>query len=220
MMVNNRKAQKSKTTPYNLFVVELKELKGRSADKPHLYVTLTSSNTELAFRRLLEGKGPTWLQGKVEKLRTDLIPNYRETNDRELAEKRLGKLKIDLSKQGFGINGDSTVWVVYVLDIDPNVEPKILDLGKKGRAIYVGQTSTTRELRAEQHAGRLLSKSGKYIGSRKTKGRNPVLNLDLSPTKEMYTKEDALAFETETHNRLEQMGYRVFGDVQEGSKSC
>ena len=217
-MVENQKAQKSKGTPYNLFVVELKELKGRSADKPHLYVTLTSSNTELAFRRLLEGKGPTWVQGKVEKLRTDLIPNYRETNNREVAEKRLGKLKIDLSKQGFGVNGDSTVWVVYVLDIDPNIEPKILDLGKKGKAIYVGQTSTTRELRAEQHAGK-PSKSGKHIGSRKTKGRNPVLNLHLSPTKEMYTKEDALAFETETHKRLEEMGYRVLGDVQDGNKS-
>ena len=217
-MVDNQKAQKSKATPYNLFVVELKELKGRSADKPHLYVTLTSSTTKLAFRRLLEGKGPTWVQGKVEKLRTDLIPNYRETNNREVAEKRLGKLKIDLSKQGFGVNGDSTVWVVYVLDIDPNIEPKILDLGKKGKAIYVGQTSTTRELRAEQHAGK-PSKSGKHIGSRKTKGRNPVLNLHLSPTKEMYTKEDALAFETETHKRLEEMGYRVLGDVQDGNKS-
>ncbi len=217
-MVENQKAQKSKGTPYNLFVVELKELKGRSADKPHLYVTLTSSTTKLAFRRLLEGKGPTWVQGKVEKLRTDLIPNYRETNNREVAEKRLGKLKIDLSKQGFGVNGDSTVWVVYVLDIDPNIEPKILDLGKKGKAIYVGQTSTTRELRAEQHAGK-PSKSGKHIGSRKTKGRNPVLNLHLSPTKEMYTKEDALAFETETHKRLEEMGYRVLGDVQDGNKS-
>ena len=217
-MVENQKAQKSKATLYNLFVVELKDLKGRSADKPHLYVTLTSSNTELAFRRLLEGKGPTWVQGKVEKLRTDLIPNYRETSDREVAEKRLGKLKIDLSRQGFGVNGDSTVWVVYVLDIDPNVEPKILDLGKKGKAIYVGQTSSTRELRAEQHAGR-PSKSGKHIGSRKTKGRNPVLNLHLSPIKEMYTKEDALAFETATHERLEEMGYRVLGDVQEGYKS-
>jgi hypothetical protein len=214
-MVESQSAQKSKATPYNLFVVELKELKGRSADKPHLYVTLTSSNTELAFGRLLEGKGPDWVQGKVEKLRTDLISNFRETNDREMAEERLGKLKIDLSRQGFGVNGDSTVWVVYVLDIDPNVEPKILDLGKKGKAIYVGQTSTTKELRVEQHAGRLLSKSGKYIGSRKTKGRNPVLNLHLSPIKEMYTKEDALAFETETHKRLEKMGYRVLGDVQE-----
>ena len=217
-MVESQSAQKSNATQYNLFVVELKELKGRSADKPHLYVTLTSSNTELAFRRLLEGKGPDWVQGKVEKLRADLLPNYRETNDREEAEKRLGKLKIDLSRQGFGVNGDSTVWVVYVLDIDPNVEPKILDLGKKGKAIYVGQTSTTRELRVEQHAGRLLSKSGKHIGSRKTKGRNPVLNLHLSPIKEMFTKEDALVFETETHKRLEKIGYRVLGDVQEDSK--
>ena len=215
MIAEGQNTQKNKATPYNLLVVELKELKGRSADKPHLYVTLTPTNTELAFRRLLEGKGPNWIQGKVEKLRADLVPNYSETNDREEAEKRLGKLKIDLSRQGFGVNCDSTVWVVYVLDIDPNVEPKILDLGKKRKVLYVGQTSTTRELRAEQHAGRLLSKSGKHIGSRKTKGRNPVLNVQLSPLREMYSKEDALAFETQTHQKLEKMGYRVLGDIQE-----
>jgi hypothetical protein len=201
--------------PYNLFIVELDELKGRSADKPHLYVTITSSDTEKAFQRLLAGKGPDFVQGKVKRLRSDLVPYYADTCDREEAERRLEKLKADLSRKGFGVNGDSTVWVVYVLDIDPNVEPKILDLGKLGKVVYVGQTSTTRERRVEQHAGKLLSKSEKYIGSRKTKGRNPVLNLELSPSKELYTKEDALAFETETHKRLERIGYKVLGDVQE-----
>jgi hypothetical protein len=200
--------------PYNLFIVELNELKGRSADKPHLYVTFTSSDTEKAFQRLLAGKGPDFVRGKVKRLRSDLVPNFPDTRDRGEVESRLEKLKVELSRKGFGVNGDSTVWVVYVLDIDPNVEPKILDRGKLGKVIYVGQTSTTRERRAEQHAGKLLSKSEKYIGSRKTKGRNPVLNLELSPSKEMYTKEDALAFETETHKRLERIGYKVLGDVQ------
>jgi hypothetical protein len=213
-MANSQHSVK-RVKPYNLLIVELDELKGRSADKPHLYVTFTSSETEKAFQRLLAGKGPDFVQGKVKRLRSDLLPKYRDTCDREEAERRLEKLKADLSRKGFGVNGDSTVWVVYVLDIDPNVEPKILDLGTNGKVIYVGQTSTTRERRTEQHAGKLLSKSGKHIGSRKTKGRNPVLNLELSPSKEMYTKEDALAFETETHRKLEGIGYKVLGDVQE-----
>ena len=216
-MVDSQTSVK-RVKPYNLFIVELNELKGRSADMPHLYVTFTSSDTERAFQRLLAGKGPDFVQGKVKRLRSDLVPNYPDTCDRKEAESRLEKLKVELSRKGFGVNGDSTVWVVYVLDIDPNVEPKILDRGKLGKVIYVGQTSTTRERRAEQHAGK-PSKSGKQIGSRKTKGRNPVLNLHLSPTKEMYTKEDALAFETETHKRLEEMGYKVLGDVQDGNKS-
>jgi hypothetical protein len=203
-----------KTSPFNLLVVELGELKGRSAEKPHLYVTLTSSEIETAYSRLLDGKGPNWLRGKVEHLRHDLLPNYGVTNKRDVAEKRLERLKTDLSRQGYGVNGDSTVWVVYVLDIDPDIEPRILNRGSKQKVIYVGQTSTTRELRTEQHAGRLLSKSGKHIGSPKTKGRNPTLNLKLTPTKEMYTKEDAVAFETLTHKRLEDKGYRVLGDVQ------
>jgi hypothetical protein len=210
----NSQASAKRVKPYNLFIVELSELKGRSADKPHLYVTVTSSNTEKAFQRLLAGKGPDFVQGKVKRLRSDLVPSYPDTFEREEAERRLENLKVELSRKGFGVNGDSTVWVVYVLDIDPNVEPKILDRGKLGKVIYVGQTSTTRERRAEQHAGKLLSKSEKYIGSRKTKGRNPVLNLELSPSEELYTKEDALAFETETHKRLERIGYKVLGDVQ------
>lgn len=211
----NSQASAKRVKPYNLFIVELNGLKGRSADKPHLYVTVTSSDTEKAFQRLLAGKGPDFVQGKVKRLRSDLVPNYPDTFEKEEAERRLENLKVDLSRKGFGVNGDSTVWVVYVLDIDPNVEPKILDLGTNGKVIYVGQTSTTRERRTEQHAGKLLSKSGKYIGSRKTKGRNPVLNLELSPSKEIYTKEDALAFETETHKKLERLGYKVLGDVQE-----
>ena len=214
-MVDSQTSVK-RVKPYNLFIVELNELKGRSADMPHLYVTFTSSDTERAFQRLLAGKGPDFVQGKDKRLRSDLVPNYPDTCDRKEAESRLEKLKVELSRKGFGVNGDSTVWVVYVLDIDPNVEPKILDRGKLGKVIYVGQTSTTRERRAEQHAGKRLSKSEKYIGSRKTKGRNPVLNLELSPSKEMYTKEDALAFETETHKRLEIIGYKVLGDVQDG----
>jgi hypothetical protein len=203
-----------KARPYNLLVVELRELKGRNAERPHLYVALTSSEIEIAFSRLLDGKGPNWLLGKVERLRQDLVPSYGGTNKRDVAEKRLERLKTALSRQGYGINGDSSVWVVYVLDIDPDIEPKILNRGSKEKVIYVGQTSTTRELRTEQHAGRLLSKSGKHIGSPKTKGRNPTLNFKLTPTKEMYTKEDAVAFETLTHKRLEGKGYRVLGDVQ------
>ena len=213
-MVDEPQEKKKSTTPINLLVIELKELKGRKPEKPHLYIALTSLNIDTAFQRLNDGKGPTWLHGKIVKLRYDLIPNYRETLKRDVAEERLEKLKVDLSRQGFGVNGDSKVWVVYVLDVDPDTEPRILDRGKNGKVIYVGQTSSTRELRAEQHAGRAHSKSGKHIGAPSTKGRNPVLNLRLSPKKEMYTEVDAIAFESATHKRLIKLGYRVLGDLQ------
>ena len=208
------KSQLETKTPINLLVVELNEPKGRKPEKPHLYIALTSLNTDVAYQRLKEGKGPMWLLGNVTKLRNDLIPHYRETRKRGVAEDRLEKLKKDLSRQGFGVNGDSKVWVVYVLDVDPDTEPIILDRGKNGKVIYVGQTSTTRELRAEQHAGRVLSKSGKHIGAPSTKGRNPVLNLWLSPTKELYTEDDAIVFESVTHKRLIDIGYRVLGDLR------
>ena len=101
------KSQLETKTPINLLVVELNELKGRKPEKPHLYIALTSLNTNVAFQRLKEGEGPTWLLGNVAKLRNDLIPHYRETRKRGVAEDRLEKLKKDLSRQGFGVNGDS-----------------------------------------------------------------------------------------------------------------
>jgi hypothetical protein len=216
-MANKSQLESKTTTPINLLVVELKEFKGRKPEKPHLYIALTSLKTDVAFQRLNDGNGPTWLLGSIAKLRNDLIPDYRETHKRDVAEDRLEKLKRDLSRQGFGVNGDSKVWVVYVLDVDPDTEPIILDRGKNGKVIYVGQTSTTRELRTEQHAGRVLSKSGKHIGAPSTKGRNPVLNLRLSPTKELYTEDDAIAFESATNRRLVDLGYRVLGDSRKES---
>ena len=64
-MANESQEQKKTTTPINLLVVELKELKGRNPEKPHLYVAVTSLNTDVAFQRLNEGLGPVWLQGKI-----------------------------------------------------------------------------------------------------------------------------------------------------------
>lgn len=208
------KGKKSKKlTSYNLLIVELKGLVGRRPDRGHLYISLTSRTTEVAFQKLAGGNGPDWIKGFVKKLRNDLVPNYRPTNKRDVAENRLEELKTDLARRGYGVNGDTTVWVVYVLDVDPDTEPVMIERGKKGKVVYVGQTSTSREKRAEQHRGTILSKSGKYIGSPKLKGRNPVLNTRLSPKKTFYTEADSIAFETATNNRLKVMGYRVLGDV-------
>ena len=117
------------------------------------------------------------------------------------------------SRKGYGINTDSKKWVVYVLNVDADVEPVIKNRGELGKVLYVGQTSATREKRLAQHQGKELSKSGKHIGSLKLRGRNPTPNKGLTPRKVLFTEKDAIAFETKTHKKLEALGYRVLGDV-------
>ena len=202
----------AKLAKHNLVVVEVAGQKRRVRDKPHLYVFRTQRGVRDSFVRLKNGDGPSWVSSSVLKLRLDLVPRYKQTFKLKIARERLSRLKIDLARKGFAINCDASTWRVYVLDIDPNVSPAIKNRGKRGKVIYVGQTSTTIERRLAQHQGRILSKAGKFIGSPKVRGRNPTLNTRLSPKKVLFTKDDALAFETKVHQKFEDLGYRVLGD--------
>ena len=202
---------------YVLVVVELRGLQRRIHDKPHLYVIATQRAPEVVLTSLQEGKGPEWIQGRAAALRPDLIPKYKPTRKKEIADRRLEHLKTDLTRRGFAINGDSKTWRVYVLDVDADVAPPIKNRGKLNKVVYVGQTSTSLETRVRQHQGQ-LSGSGRYIGSRKVKGRNPTLNRRLTPSKVVFTVEDAKALETLTHRKLQRQGYRVLGDTIDTDK--
>ena len=206
------RASQARPAQQNLVVVELAGQKRRVLDRPHLYVYRTQKTVKESYVQLVNGEGPSWISGSVLKLRLDLVPRYKQTFKLKIARERLSRLKIDLARKGFAINFDASTWRVYVLDIDPNVSPAIKNRGKRGKVIYVGQTSTTIERRLAQHQGRILSKAGKFIGSPKVRGRNPTLNTRLSPKKVLFTKDDALAFETKVHQKFEDLGYRVLGD--------
>lgn len=196
----------------NLVVIELEGAERRVSGKPHLLVLRSQRMPEAVLKSLQEGKGPKWIQGHAKRLRPDLIPNFEPTRKKEVADSRVENLKTDLARKGFAINGDAKTWRVYVLDVDADVAPPIKNRGKLNKVVYVGQTSAAIELRERQHQGQ-LSKTGRYIGSKKVKGRNPRLNLHLTPSKVLYTESDAIAFETLIHKKLERRGYRVLGDV-------
>jgi len=204
----------AKPAKHNLVVVEVAGQKRRVREKPHLYVFRTQRSVKDSFAWLNNGGGPNWVSGSELKLRLDLVPKYKQTSKLEVAKERLERLKIDLARKGFAINRDIRTWRVYVLDINPEIAPAKSNHGKLEKEIYVGQTSATVERRLAQHQGRVLSKSGKFIGSRKVRNRNPLLNTRLSPKKVLFTKADALAFETSVHQRLEALGYQVLGDTE------
>ncbi len=212
------KKRPKKLQPHNLVVIELSGEQRRIPSKPHLYVTRTQRTPEAVLQSLQEGKGPNWVQGRAKTLRPDLIPRYKPTKKKEIAEVRLKNLKIDLARKGYAINGDTKTWRIYVLDVDADAAPPIKNRGRLKKVVYVGQTSSQIEVRVKQHQGN-PSKSGRYIGSPKVKGRQPELNLDLTPSRVLYTKTDAVLFETSIHKKLKQKGYRVLGDVVKSSKN-
>jgi hypothetical protein len=212
-MAKNQTERRPKNLPQNLVVIELSEGKRRVPDRPHLYVLRTQRTPEAVLKTVQEGNGPKWITGTAKTLRNDLVPKYKPTRKLKVAEERVKRLKTDLARQGFAINGDSKTWRVYVLNIDADVAPPIpmKNRGKLGKVVYVGQTSLTLSAREARHRG-APSKAGRYIGGRKSKGRILGRNVELTPTKHLFTEDDAKKFESLTAKRLKRVGYRVLGD--------
>ena len=193
-------------------VIELTEGARRVPDRPHLYVLRTQRTPEAVLKTVQDGNGPKWITGTAKALRSDLVPRCKPTKKLKVAEESVRRLKTDLARQGFAINGDSKTWHVYVLDIDVDVPPPIINRGKKNHVVYVGQTSKKIETRLKEHRGEALGKSGKYLGSRRTKGRNPRINRSLTPKKTCFTRVEAEKFEAQYSHKLKKAGYRVLGD--------
>ena len=206
--------RKTPKKAHNLVVIELAGEKRRPPGKPHLYVLRTQRSPDSVFQDMVQGKGPKWIAGTAKALRRDLVPNYKPTLKREVAEVRLQKLKLELARRGFAINGDISTWRVYVLDVDADAYPPLKNRGKLGKVVYVGQTSATLNRRVAQHQGSASGKSGRFIGAPSVAGRNPTLNQRLTPRKILYTEVDAKLFETRIHQNLEKRGFRVLGDVK------
>jgi hypothetical protein len=206
-----KKKTHSKSLTQNIVVIELTEGTRRVPDRPHLYVLRTQRTPEAVLKSVQEGNGPKWITGTAKALRNDLVPKYKPTRKLKVAEERVKRLKTDLARQGFAINGGSKTWRVYVLDIDADVARPMKNRGKLGKVVYVGQTSLALAAREARHRG-APSKAGRYIGGRKSKGRVLKLNVELTPTKQLFTEDDARKFESQTAHRLKRLGYRVLGD--------
>ena len=202
---------RSTSLTQNIVVIELTGGARRVPDRPHLYVLRTQRSPEAVLKTVQDGNGPKWITGTAKAFRSDLVPRYKPTKKLKVAEERVKRLKTDLARQGFAINGDSKTWRVYVLDIDADVPPPMKNRGRLGKVVYVGQTSLTLSAREARHRG-APSKSGRYIGGRKSKGRILRLNSELTPAKRMFTETDAKKFESLTAHKLKMLGYRVLGD--------
>jgi hypothetical protein len=193
----------------NIIIVELDATMSRRVPSlPHLYVANTVVTPESRFRQLQNGKGPEYARGRHLALRQDLNPFTDAANDELEAARRLEGLKRALTKDGYALNGISTTWHTYVVDLDPT---GMTDVGKG--YVYVGQTSHTPEERYAIHKAPRRPAPAKDIRSKVVHKRGVGLNYELmkqlTPTSPVFTKQDALALEKKWAKKLHNMGYRV-----------
>lgn len=154
-------------------------------------------------------------------VRYDLMPNDSQLGGRlrpflvaEHARKAESDLRNRLLGLGYTVNGNTTVWSVYVIELDDQDSAT----GKSsGGFVYVGQTSLTVEERVRQHFLGPEYKPNYTKYSRICHKRFRQLRMDLLPTWarcSFFTKCDALRAEGRLRLHFEKQGYRVEGGTE------
>lgn len=194
---------KSKQHTYRILVIELDDVvTRRNPAKPNLLVTLTVDTPERRFTSLAKGK--SWYSNHLRELRLDLAPQIT-FRSRETAAEASSKLIRKLKSHGFTVNRDTTVWSLYVIELDPSA------VSKPGKGhVYVGQTSLTPEARFQQHMKGVRNDHGPLF-ARVVHAHGLRLMPKLMPTAKYYDQESAKAAEKRLAERLKQRGYRVRG---------
>ena len=202
---------------WRIIAIELDHaLPRRTPGLPHLYVGLTKVPIEERLVDLKSGAGPEELAGLYSHLRQDLLERTEDFDNAQTAKAALKREKNRLARLGYALNGISTVWHTYVVDLDPT---GMTDVGKG--YVYVGQTSHTPEERFAIHKGPKPKAPAKDLRSKVVAKRGLCLNYELmtklSPSSPVYTQQDALALEKKWAKKLHNMGYRVeAGDATPG----
>jgi hypothetical protein len=181
----------------------------RRHDTPHVYVTSTSLAPENFLKSRIEEVRDSWLPGRPAQLRQDLVPGYKSSRSKRAIERRLKETRMRLTGLGYVVFPS---WRVYVLDVDPDGPTRIIDRGLRNHVVYVGRTSKDLHTRLLEHRGEKLGKNNTYLGAPRTKGRNPRLNHEFTPTTQVFCQEDALELERTYSQWLDAEGYRVLGD--------
>jgi len=143
-----------------------------------------------------------------------LSPSQRDTI--KAAEKRLRqRLRCD----GYTVNGDLSVWHLYVIELSPPSEG-VSSLSVVGH-LYVGQTSQLLEDRIRQHREGHRTVRGQRLHSQTCHRRFVRPRFDLVPeefTQTFFCQEDALMAEADLRIALESAGYVVEGGTEQLEK--
>ena len=189
---------------YKLVVVELNDVvTRRDADKPNLHVGIADSGSSALEEIVSHAKD--WVRGHEVELRQDLTRDAI-FGTRKKAKSARKKLTNKLMSQGYTVNKDTTVYRMYVIELDAE------GISNVGRGyVYVGETSKSIEERFEQHKANARSASGRKLASGVVYRRGQHLRHDLIPRGVYYSRKASEAAEARLAERLRKKGYRVEG---------
>jgi hypothetical protein len=165
-----------------------------------------------------------WHNKGVVRVRYDLMPKDtqpggtlrpfkvpRQAADASDAEKHLRQ---KLSAQGYTVNGDMTIWRLYVVELE--YTPPAKGKPKVGR-VYVGQTKLEVVERVKQHKLGPNFKPGYKQYNKQCHRLFKRLRQDLRPawaSKDFYSECDALRAEGRMRLYLEARNYHVDGGTE------
>ena len=217
-------AKPSQPRPAWIYVIETGNDPGprRAPDKPRIRVALTCVKPGPELDALVI-KSRSLKKHGATRVRYDLMLPDDEPGggDRPFSvpeegakvKAALKTLREKLSGQGYTVNGDTTTWRVYVIELHPTkkADPKYPPKGH----LYVGQTSITAEERARQHElGPAYPWKGKPKHSKPCHRRFKTLRRDMLPAAfsgPFYSKELALCAESGLRLYFEALNYVVIG---------
>ena len=189
---------------YKLVVVELENVvPRRDDDKPNLYVGYVNAQVEGLDDVVSHSKD--WVIGREVELRQDLTRNT-DFSTKKRAKSARAKLARKLSNNGYTVNQDTTVYRMYVIELDAE---GISDVGRG--YVYVGETSKPIEERFEQHRTNARSASGQKLASSVCYRRGLHLRHDLIPSGVYFSRKASREAEARLAERLRKKGYRVEG---------
>lgn len=134
---------------YQVIIVELDDVVPRRCSTlPNLWVGKTSEEPDVRFERLKMKRSKSWYSGHEVRLCDDLM-DFVPYSSHEEADEAIRETTARLMSEGYTVNQNTTVWTVYVIELDINAMPKP-GLGY----IYVGETTKPHEERFLEHMSR------------------------------------------------------------------
>jgi len=201
MRMPTRTHEKKPTTPpvYRIDIVErIDDSPRRRPDLPSLDVGLTIAEPgpqlDGVWDRRRNKNPDRW--GVI---RYDLMDD-RCFDDRLLAKDHQHIVMRRLTRAGHAVNGRSTIYRTYVIELDGSKKPD------HHGWLYVGQTSKSFEERLAEHLD-----PDSRLGSPKVRKNFVRTRLDLAGTNVLFDQGDALMAESRLRVHLEKLGYAVDG---------
>lgn len=190
---------------YYVTALELTDVvQRRCASLPNLYIGIS---IQLASQNSIMNNRPSgakWYAEHVVTPRPDLVCTTAFPT-RETAKSAMRRYVSKLSEIGFTVNRNTTVWSVYVIELDASAAPT------PGYGyLYVGETTKNHEQRFSEHMSRARNAKTRLYSS--VVARYGLrLRPDLAPPNLLFSKKQSLKAEKEWANNLRKRGFTVEG---------